>query len=117
MSVIFLNKTWEQLALLGVPASYKGCYFASYAVELCLETPDRLLLITKWVYLDVAKKYRTNWMAVERNLRTVAKVAWKNNRILLEEMVRKPLPAPPTVTELISALCRAVLDDDHHPWV
>lgn len=106
--MIFTDKTYEQLLLLGVSARYVGCRYAACAVKLCTETPDRLLLVTKWLYPDVARRFQTNWTAVERDLRTVSRTAWKHNRPLLEDMIHRPLPAPPTVTELLYALCYAV---------
>ena len=48
-----------------------------YAVKLCCERPERLLMVTKWVYPEVAKHYQTNGRAVERNIRTVGKVLWE----------------------------------------
>ena len=59
--------TCDLLYQLGISANYKGFFHAAYAVSLCMERQDRLLLVTKWLYPDVAKRYRTNWKAVERN--------------------------------------------------
>ena len=61
--------TCDLLYQLGISANYKGFFHAAYAVSLCMERQDRLLLVTKWLYPDVAKRYRTNWKAVERNIR------------------------------------------------
>ena len=58
--------TCDLLYQLGISANYKGFFHAAYAVSLCMERQDRLLLVTKWLYPDVAKRYRTNWKAVER---------------------------------------------------
>ena len=56
---------YELLYRLGVTANYTGFFYTAYAVRLCAEHPDRLMLVTKWVYPDVAKRYRTNWKAVK----------------------------------------------------
>ena len=37
--------------------------------------------------MEVGKRYGVKWAAVERNIRTVARIAWERNRALLEEMV------------------------------
>lgn len=68
---------YELLYRLGVTANYTGFFYTAYAVQLCAEHPDRLMLVTKWVYPDVAKRYRTNWKAVERNIRTAGNVIWR----------------------------------------
>lgn len=65
---------------LGATANYRGFSYTAYAVLLCVQQQDRLLLVTKWLYPDVAKRYGTNWKAVERNIRTVITVVWEQNR-------------------------------------
>ena len=57
------------LCRLGATANYRGFSYTAYAVLLCVQQQDRLLLVTKWLYPDVAKRYGTNWKAVERNIR------------------------------------------------
>ena len=56
----------DLLYQLGISANYKGFLHTAYAVSLCVEQQDRLLLVTKWLYPDVARKYGTNCKAVER---------------------------------------------------
>ena len=73
-----------------------------------MERQDRLLLVTKWLYPDVAKRYRTNWKAVERNIRTVSIIAWKRNRTLLEALAQRPLDRHLCSTEFLALLCHTV---------
>ena len=35
-----------------------------YAVKRCCARPERLLMVTNWVYPEVAKHYQTNGKAV-----------------------------------------------------
>ena len=79
------------LCRLGATANYRGFSYTAYAVLLCVQQQDRLLLVTKWLYPDVAKRYGTNWKAVERNIRTVITVVWEQNRAMLEGLARRPL--------------------------
>ena len=81
--------TTRLLYRLGVTANYKVFFHTAYAVSLCLQQQERLQLVTKWLYPDVAKRYGTNWKAVERNIRTISSVAWKRNRTLLEQLVQE----------------------------
>lgn len=53
----YLNATCDLLYSLGVTANYKGFLHTTYAVSLCMERQDRLLLVTKWLYPDVARRY------------------------------------------------------------
>lgn len=90
-----LSEIHDLLLRLGVTRNYKGFSQTACAVELCREEPERLELVTKWVYPDVAKRYGTNWKAVERNIRTVRGMIWERNQPLLEQLARAPLPEMP----------------------
>ena len=69
----------DVLRYLGAAANYVGFFHTSYAVYLAVMQPDRLQLVTKWLYPDVAKHYDTNWKAVERNIRyTVSSIWWQH---------------------------------------
>ena len=76
----------DLLYRLGITANYVGFFQTACAVSLCVEEPDRLLLVTKDIYPEVARRCGTNWKAVERNLRTAGEIIWRENRPLLEEL-------------------------------
>lgn len=97
-------KIYDLLYQLGVTANYTGFFHTAYAVSLCAEQPDRLLLVTKWLYPEVAKQYQTNWKAVERNIRTVSDIIWRENRPMLEHLARRNLPQKPRTTQLLAIL-------------
>ena len=98
----------ELLYRLGVTSNYKGFFHTAYAVSLCLEEPERLQLITKLLYPEVARQYGTSWKAVERNIRTVDHVIWRENRSLLEELARKPLEQKPRNAQLLAILAASL---------
>ena len=79
---IHSEDAYHLLHRLGATANYTGFSYLVRALQLCAEEPERLLLVTKWLYPDVAKQYGTNWKAVERNIRTVGRVIWNSNRPL-----------------------------------
>ena len=95
---------FDLLYQLGISANYTGFFQTAHAVELCRADPERLLLVTKMVYPDVARLYGTNCGAVERNIRTVCGIAWKNNRRLLEHLAHKPFPQKPYNTQFLAIL-------------
>lgn len=95
---------YDLLYRLGVTANYTGFFHTACAVRLCAEQPERLLLVSKWLYPAVAKLYDTNWKAVERNIRTVSYVIWRNNRPLLEQLARRPLLEKPRNAQLLAIL-------------
>ena len=50
-----LTEIYDLLYRLGITANYTGFFHMGYAVKLCCERPERLLMVTKWVYPEVAK--------------------------------------------------------------
>lgn len=94
---------------LGVTSNYTGFFHTVYAVQLCVESPNRLLLVTKWVYPDVAKRYGTTWKAVERNIRTVISVIWKKNRPLLENLAYGVLAEKPCAAQFLAIVTARLL--------
>ena len=54
-------QVFDLLYRLGVTANYTGFFHTAEAVAMCVERPDRLLMVTKCLYPDVAKRYETNW--------------------------------------------------------
>ena len=102
------QKTYDLLYRLGVTSNYKGFFHTAYAVELCRKEPERLLLVTKWVYPEVARQYGTSWGAVERNIRTVDHVIWRENRLLLEELAHRTLEQKPRNAQLLAILAASL---------
>ncbi|MBD5095066.1 MAG: sporulation protein [Subdoligranulum sp.] len=94
----------DLLYRLGVTENYIGFLYTSYAVLLCMEQPERLLLVTKWLYPEIAKQYRTKWTAVERDIRTVNSIIWMKNRPLLEQLARVHLEQKPRNAQLLAIL-------------
>ena len=95
---------YDLLYGLGISANYTGFFQTVCAVELCRADPTRLQLVTKQVYPEVARRCKTSWIAVERNIRTVCAIAWKNNRHLLEQLGRRPFPQRPHNAQFLAIL-------------
>lgn len=76
----------------------------AYAVTLVLQDKEYLSHITKGLYQDVAKKHKTNWINVERNIRGARDMVWNEGRELLEEISRGELIARPSNTEFLNML-------------
>ncbi|MBP3520521.1 MAG: sporulation initiation factor Spo0A C-terminal domain-containing protein [Oscillospiraceae bacterium] len=97
------------LCRLGVTANYIGFLQMAYALQLCAEDHTRLLLVTKLVYPDVARHFHTNGIAVERNLRTVGGIIWRESRPLLEALAHRPLAQKPATSQLLAILTAAIV--------
>ena len=72
--------------------------------SVCYFYMDRLLLVTKHVYPDVARCFDTNWKCVERGLRRATNVAWNTAPENLSELAHRHLTEKPSVSELLSLL-------------
>ena len=104
-------QVFDLLYRLGVTANYTGFFHTAEAVAMCVERPDRLLMVTKCLYPDVAKRYETNWKAVERNIRTVIAIVRDKNRVLLEQLACGPLDEKPKTAQFLAILSASVLRD------
>ena len=102
-------EVYDLLYRLGVTANYTGFFHVSYAVILCIERQERLLLVTKWLYPEVARQYGTNWKAVERNIRTGISVIWEHNPVLLERLAGRSLPTKPRNAQFLAILSTSFL--------
>lgn len=100
----------QLLRHLGVTENYIGFSHAAYAVQLSISRPDKLHLITKQLYPDVARHYSTNWRAVERNIRTVVSVVWASNPLLLSELAGRELTSKPNNASFLSILASSFTD-------
>lgn len=92
---------------MGVSEKYVGFFYILYAVELYIDRPDRLMFVTKEIYPDVARRYQTNWQAVERDIRTVRNVIWDQGRERLEELAGAPLKEKPCTAQILAILTMA----------
>lgn len=98
------TRIYRQLYRLGVTANYVGFFYVSQAVFLSLRQPERLLLVTKWLYPDVAAHYGARADAVERGMRTVVAAVWRENRERLQALAGEPLERKPTVSRFLRIL-------------
>ncbi|MCD8097429.1 MAG: sporulation initiation factor Spo0A C-terminal domain-containing protein [Lachnospiraceae bacterium] len=92
------------LPRFGITPNYIGYFYLIDALKLTVEEPQRLLLVTKLVYPEVACRHRTTAQAVERSLRTVAETAWRTNQELLQMLVGHPLSRRLNVSSLLAVL-------------
>ena len=57
------------LKKLGIGAGIKGYGYIKRAVHMVMENPEYTVLVTKWLYPDIAKEFDTSNTAVERLIR------------------------------------------------
>lgn len=92
----------RELFRLGITMRYIGYHYAKDALLLLKEDESRIYSVTKCLYPEIARKYSTSISAVERDIRTLSLVAWKNQRQLLEKMAGHPLERRPTSSHFLA---------------
>lgn len=104
MSDVNTTAIYELLYRLGITAAHRGFFPTAYAVYLACQQPERLMLVTKWLYPEVAQHYETGCGAVEQNIRAAAGKAWESSRPLLERLARTDLPQRPSAAQFLAIL-------------
>ena len=107
-SLPLFEKIFDVLFELGITPKYVGFSYSSFAIYLAIQQPERLLLITKWLYPDVAKQYLTKWQNVERGIRTVVAVAWELRPEKLSYIAKCNLTHKPTNAQFIAILANHI---------
>jgi Response regulator containing a CheY-like receiver domain and an HTH DNA-binding domain len=72
---------------LGIAPSLKGYYYIRSSVIMILNEEDTVMGITKRIYPDVAKEYKTSAGKVERDMRHAIDLSWKKDEGLGYEKV------------------------------
>ena len=93
------------LSRMGISASIKGYHFIRKAVIMAVEDQEVLAGITKGLYPDIAKIYKTSASKVERAIRHAIESAWKKNGPQVYFEAAGYLPSEkPTNGQFIAAL-------------
>lgn len=98
----------DLIQYIGIPAHVKGYYFIREAVYISLREEKSLGNFSKKIYPQIAKKYSTTAVCVERNIRHAIESAWnKGNLKVLDTMFGYTINAAkgkPTNREFIAML-------------
>lgn len=93
---------------LGVPAHLRGYQFLRSAVSMCVEDMEIVGSVTKLLYPDLARMYRTTDQKIERAIRNAIEVSWeRGNQDIFEELfgyTNKKEHIRPTNSEYIAAV-------------
>ena len=93
---------------LGIPAHIKGYQYIREGIIMSINDMNILNYITKLLYPNIAKKYKTTSSSVERAIRHAIEVAWSRGKIeVIEEMFGYTVSAgkgKPTNSEFIALI-------------
>ena len=72
---------------LGIPAHLRGYQYLRSAVEMCTKDMELVGSVTKLLYPDLAKMYKTTDQKIERAIRNAIEVSWeRGNSALFEDV-------------------------------
>lgn len=99
-------KSIKKLPLtLGIKSTYKGYHYLVASLEIALKDETALLMYTKYILPDVARRYQTTIHCVERDIRTVINACWRSHtRRELMRICPYELEKRPTVSEFLDIL-------------
>lgn len=80
-SVSLQKQITELLHEVGIPAHIKGYNYLRTAIEYSYENADYIGQVTKILYPEIARKYKTTGSRVERAIRHAIEVAWNRGNI------------------------------------
>ncbi len=72
---------------VGVPAHIKGYQYLREAIMMAVDNIDVINQITKQLYPEIARKYKTTSSRVERAIRHAIEVAWSRGKIEATENI------------------------------
>lgn len=75
------NRITQIMRDVGVPAHIKGYHYMREAVLLVIEDLELISAITKRLYPELARKYKTTPSRVERAIRHAIEVAWARGQV------------------------------------
>ena len=91
---------------------YQGYRYLRRCIMLAAEDEERLTMLVKGIYWQVAEEYHQPTCVVERNIRTMRDRAWaKGGKEALEQLTGTSYPWPPSVGELIEIFLEQVKDE------
>ena len=102
------QKVTRMICELGVPAHLKGYYYIRDAIILGVNDREAIDRITKILYPNIAREYKTTASRVERAIRHAIEVVWtRGNLEILEDYFGysiDPSKGRPTNSEFIATL-------------
>lgn len=104
------TKIQKLLYSIGLTANYTGYRQMMVALEIAVEEPEALRMVTKWLYPETARRCGTNWKAVERNIRSALRRTWNNSKHTLEQMTGYAFDDMPTPAQFLAILAYGLSD-------
>ena len=93
---------------MGMPVHLRGFHYLREAILLSAEDMELVGSVTKLLYPEIAKRFRTESERVERAIRSIIEVGWQRGNVELYEEIfgfsRKEFSPRPTNSEFITGI-------------
>ena len=89
---------------MGITPNYRGYDYIVLAIRLSFENPIRLQYVTKALYPEIAKEYRTDWRAVEHGIRIAILRSWERDSTRFEKLLGIWKKEKPSVGKFLATL-------------
>lgn len=89
---------------IGITTNYKGYYYLTDALQMCLKREPGQIRITKEIYPQVATKHGATSFRVEQNIRFAKEHSYSRRKDKLDEIAGFTLDKIPSNTEFLIML-------------
>lgn len=107
-----MTKITDIFGQLGATPNVTGYHYAKDGIQIMFQNQNNYLSITKEVYPEIAKKYRTTPSRVERSIRHMIEKTWKQGSLDEIDHIFGSTVAPekgrPTNSEFMAAVCEYI---------
>ena len=90
----------------GIYPTLRGYHITWVAVDVGREDPEKLQMLTKWLYPAVGRRCGCSSAAIERGIRAAIARAWDVNPALFSQLACRKITQPPTAGDFICILCQ-----------
>ena len=81
------RKVTDMMLDMGVPAHLNGFRYLRKSILMCMDDMELVSSVTKLLYPEIAKRFRTTDQKVERAIRNAIEVSWeRGNEETFEEL-------------------------------
>lgn len=100
---------------IGIPANLLGFMYLVYAIELALNDYEYIVRLYKLLYVDIAKKYKTDPGCVEHCVRSAIKKAFtsENNACLNQIFANEKYENTPSPTQFMSRMYFYIINEEY----
>lgn len=100
---------------IGIPANRLGFMYLVYGFELALDNYEYIVRLYKLLYVDIAKKYKTDPGCVEHCVRSAITKAFTsgNNDRITQIFANEKYKTAPSPTQFMSRMYFYIVNNEH----